>query len=168
MKEESQNKGNGGLWQGVIDTLLRVIRVTKGSFAFEEASFFIDDGFNPVLIPTEFVIMEATRRLDDWDVVGRKISSLQLVFERRSDWEDMAKKAELTQEEMDILEAVNGERSVEKVIEVTGSPSKEVTRVLFGLLCAGIIGRARVRPKLKKRWITKGLLKRLIQRIRGI
>jgi len=164
MKEE----GNGALWQEVIDTLLKVTKVTKGSFAFEEASFFLEEGFQPVLIPSEFVIIEATRQLDDWDVVGRKISSLQLVFERRDTWEDMAKRAELTTEEMEILEAIDGERSVEKVIEASGRPSKEVTRVLFGLLCAGIIGRARKRPKIEKRWITRGLLRRLIRRIRGI
>ena len=167
-EEESKGKGNGALWQEVIDTLLKVTSVTKGSFAFEEASFFLEDQFQPVLIPTEFVIMEATRRLDDWDVVGRKISSMQLVFERRNNWEEMAKRAELTPEEMEILEAVDGERSVEKVIEATNRPSKEVTKVLFGLLCSGIIGRARKRPKLEKRWITKGLLKRLIRKIRGI
>ena len=128
----------------------------------------MEEGFKPVLIPSEFVIMEATRQLDDWDVVGRKISSLQLVFEKRDNWEEMAKRAELSSEEMEILEAIDGERSVEKVIEASGRPSKEVTRVLFGLLCAGIIGRARKRPKIEKLWITRGLLRRLIRRIRGI
>ncbi len=165
MKKEGED---GKCWQEVIDTLLKVTGLQKGSFAFEEASFFLEDGFEPVLIPSEFVIMEATRRLDDWDVVGRKISSLQLVFERRSNWEEMAKRAELTTREMDILDAVDGERSVERVIEASGMPSKEVTRVLFGLLCAGIIGRARKRPKIEKRWVTRGLLKRLIKKIRGI
>jgi hypothetical protein len=165
LKEEGSN---GALWHDVVTTLLNVMGLTRGTFAFEEASFFIEDNFEPVLIPSEFVIMEATRQLQDWDVVGRKISSLQLVFEKRDGWEDMAKKAELTPEEMDVLDAVDGERSVEKIIEVIGRPSKEVTKVLFGLLCAGIIGRARRRPKLEKRWITRGLLKRLIKKIRGL
>lgn len=165
LKEEGEK---GKLWEDVVATVMKITRLTKGSFAFEEASFFLEEGFEPLRIPSEFVIMKANRELNNPEIVERKISSLQLVFEKKEGWEEAAKRAELTSEERRVLEAIDGERSVEKVIEATESPSEDVTKILFGLLCACIIGRARKRPKLEKKGLTKGLLRRLINKIRGL
>ncbi len=156
------------LWQGVITTLLELMSLSKGVFTFEEASFFLGEDPSPVLIPTEMLIMEASRQLNDWDVVGKKISSMELIFSKKRGWEEAAARAELRPDEEEVLEAVDGERSVEQIMKYTGFPSKEVTRILFGLLCAGIIGRAPKKPPEKKRWITRTLLRKIVDKIRGI
>ncbi len=156
------------LWQEVIATLLDLTLLREGMFSFEEASFFLGEGFTPVLIPTEMLIIEATRRLNDWDIVGKKISSMELIFAKRRGWEAAAKRAELIPDEKKVLEAINGERSVEVIVNQTGLSPEEVTKILFGLLCAGLIGRATRRPPLKKKWLTRGLLRRLVDKIRGI
>jgi hypothetical protein len=156
------------LWQEVIAALLDLTLLKEGMFSFEEASFFLEGGFTPVLIPTEMLIIEATRRLSDWDIVGKKISSMELIFAKNREWKETSKRAELIPDEERVLEAIDGERNVAAVVNQTGLPSEEVTKILFGLLCAGFIGRATRKPPLKKRWLTRGLLRRLVDRIKGI
>jgi len=156
------------LWQEIIATLLDLTLLKEGTFSFEEASFFLGEGFIPILIPTEMLIIEATRRLNDWDVIGKKISSMELIFAKKRGWEEAAKRAELTPDEKRVLEAVDGKNTVEAIVNQTDLPPEEVTKILFGLLCAGIIGRATRKPLLKKRWLTRGLLRKLVEKIKGI
>jgi hypothetical protein len=59
-------------WQEVVSTLLEIMGLKEGIFSFEEASFFLDEGITPTLIPSEMLIMEATIKSNDWDVVGKK------------------------------------------------------------------------------------------------
>lgn len=167
-KEATSVNMENELWQEVIATLLDLTLLKEGMFSFEEASFFLGEGFAPMLIPTEMLIIEATRRLNDWDVVGKKISSMELIFAKKKGWEETSKRAELTPDEERVLEAIDGEKSVEAIVNQTALPSEEVTKILFGLLCAGLIGRATRKPPLKKRWLTRGLLRRLVDKIKGI
>jgi hypothetical protein len=91
---------------------------------------------------------------------------MEMVFDKKPGWEDMAKKAELRPEEKKVLEGVNGNRNVEQIVSFTGLPTEEVTRTLFGLLCAGLIGRASKKlSMLKKKWVTRRLLSRLMDKI---
>jgi len=173
LKAVKEREGQGlnredELWQEVIKTLLELMHLNKGIFTFEEASFFLGDNASPILIPTEMLIMEATRQLRDWDVVGKKISSLELVFAKKAGWEEGVRRAELRPEEEEVLEAVNGERNVEQIVKHTGLSSEDVTKILFGLLCSGVIGRAPKKPPKKKRWITRTLLRKIVDKIKGI
>ncbi len=154
-------------WQEVVSTLMEIMGLKEGIFSFEEASFFLYENTAPTLIPSEMLIMEATRKSGDWeDVVGKKISSMELIFDKKPGWEDLAKKAELRPEEKKVLEVVGGDRNVDQIVSLTGLSTEEVTRTLFGLLCAGLIGRAsRKLPMLKKKWLTRRLLSKLMDKI---
>jgi len=53
-------------------------------------------------------------------------------------------------------------------VKLSGLSEETVKKVLFALLCAGVIGRAAKKPVLKKRWFSLGILRRLIDRIKGL
>ncbi len=143
-------------------------KAKDGTFTFEEVKTFIDDKVKPTVIPTETVIIEESRKINDVNVLNKKISDPELVFEKKENYQNILRKAQLNVVEYKILDLVDGKNTVQRIIELSGLSEETVKRVLFALLCAGIIGRAAKKPALKKRWFTLGILRRLIDKIKGL
>ncbi len=143
-------------------------KAKDGTFTFEEVKTFIDDKVKPTVIPTETVIIEESRKINDINVLNKKISDPELVFEKKENYQNILRKAQLNVVEYKILDLVDGKNTVQRIIELSGLSEETVKRVLFALLCAGIIGRAAKKPALKKRWFTLGILRRLIDKIKGL
>jgi len=119
---------------------------SQGSFYFE-AEQRPDEGAMLVSINPENLLLEGARRIDEWSIVEKKISSLDLVFEL-----DRAKPVEgidLSEEQRKILPLVDGKRSVQDVVEESGMVEFDVGKALYGLIQAGFahpVGRRSVEP----------------------
>lgn len=107
---------------------------TQGSFYFE-ADQRPEEGAMLVSINPENLLLEGARRIDEWSLIEKKISSLELVFEM-----DRAKPVEgieLSDEQRKILPLVDGRRSVQELIDESGMVEFDVGKALFGLIQAG-------------------------------
>ncbi len=144
------------------------VRSREGTFTFEEVKAFIDDRVKPMVIPTETVIIEETRKISDVNVFNKKISDPKLLFEKRQNYQDILRKTHPNIVEYKVLDLVDGKNTVEDIVKLSGLSEETVKKVLFALLCAGVIGRAAKKPVLKKRWFSLGILRRLIDRIKGL
>lgn len=107
---------------------------TQGSFYFEVGQE-PDPGAMRVSINPENLLLEGARRIDEWGLIEKKISSLDLVFalapERSPDPDA------LTDDQRKILPLVDGRRSVQEVIDASGLVEFDVGKALFGLIQAG-------------------------------
>jgi tetratricopeptide (TPR) repeat protein len=116
---------------------------SQGSFYFE-AEQRPPEGAMLVSINPENLLLEGARRIDEWSLIEKKISSLDLIFEV-----DPARPLEgvdLTDDQRKIVPLVDGKRTVHEVVEESGLVEFDVGKALFGLIQAGFahpVGRKR-------------------------
>jgi tetratricopeptide (TPR) repeat protein len=96
-----------------------------------------------VSISPESLLLEGARRVDEWELIEKKVPSFDIVFEvDRSRL--MAAEVELTEEQRAVLELVDGFRDVQQIIDESGFVEFEAGKALYGLLSAGFIIRVGV------------------------
>lgn len=62
------------------ETLFRLFQWNAGTYEFEQADVELDPTMTP--LRAESVLMEGFRRVDEWPVVRKRITSLQMTFEK--------------------------------------------------------------------------------------
>ena len=120
---------------------------TQGSFYFE-AEQRPEEGAMLVSINPENLLLEGARRIDEWSLIEKKISSLDLIFE--IDRTREPDQADLSDEQRKIVPLVDGKRSVQDLIDESGMVEFDVGKALFGLIQAGFahtVGRRQAQVK---------------------
>jgi tetratricopeptide (TPR) repeat protein len=111
----------------------------QGTFNFE-ADVSPDQHDFVVSINPESLLLEGARRVDEWELIEKKVPSFDIVFER-----DRMRLAEtdvaLNAEWRSVLDMVDGNRDVQRIIDDSGQVEFEVGKALYGLLNAGFIHR---------------------------
>ncbi|MCX7738512.1 MAG: DUF4388 domain-containing protein [Hydrogenothermaceae bacterium] len=115
----------------------------------------------------EKLIMYLSRQLTE-EEVGRKISDLHLVFEKSEKYEEIGRKAFLTDYEKKLLTLVDGKNKVEDIINISKINELMVKRTLYGFLASGIIQRERKKERRIGFDLTRGLLNKIIAKIKGL
>jgi hypothetical protein len=93
----------------------------------------------PIAVSVENLIMEASRRLDELEVIKRKIPSVAAVLRMAPKPPEGAVEINITPEEWRILVLVDGTRSVAAIAEAVALDEFGAMRVLYGLVSAGLI-----------------------------
>ncbi len=111
-------------------------------FTWSRGSFFFEPGERPspgemtVSINPESLLLEAARRVDEWSLVEKKIPSLDLIFTiDRERLDGVA--VELTPEQETLVPLLDGTRTVDEIVDLTGFTEFDVGKALFGLIQAG-------------------------------
>src|ERR1700675_3578369 len=87
------------------------------------------------------VLLEGARRVDEWSLIEKKISSFDLIFAVDKDRLAISE-AKLTETQQRILPLLDGSRDVNHVIEDSGMGEFEIGKALYGLITAGFVHRA--------------------------
>jgi len=90
-------------------------------------------------IPTEAVLMEAARRIDEWARIEAKIPHLGVVPRIRPADDGAGGTLDLVPFEWEVLAAVDGQRSIRDVAEAIGRSDFDVARTIYGLTSAGLV-----------------------------
>ncbi len=130
----------------VEETVYTLFTWTSGTFSFE-AGVRPDDAEATLRLNPEGLLLEGARRIDEWSVIAKKITSFDAVYAVDDDTRPAGlSEPELHDMERRILPLVDGMRSVRDLVEATGLTDFEVCRVLFGLLSAGRLRRIATAP----------------------
>jgi tetratricopeptide (TPR) repeat protein len=119
---------------------------TSGTFSFEVGAH--PDVPDAVLrLNPEGLLLEGARRVDEWSVIAKKITTVDAVYAvdggpRTAADDD----AHLVESERRVLPLINGINTVREIVDGTGLSEFEVCRVLFGLLSAGRLRRVSTAP----------------------
>jgi tetratricopeptide (TPR) repeat protein len=119
------------------EAVFELLRWSEGYFRFEEGANCHAAVESPVRFPTEALLMEAARRIDEWSRIGSKVSHLRLV--PRLPEEQGTETLDLVPFEWEVLAAVDGTRDLHSLAEVLGRSEFEVARTVYGLTNAGIV-----------------------------
>src|SRR5919205_3647325 len=121
------------------EAVFELLGWSEGYFRFEEGAPGHSAVESPVRFPTEALLMEAARRLDEWSRIGAKVPHLGLVPRLRSPEQQGSEPLDLLPFEWEVLAAVDGERDLHDLADVLGRSEFEVARTVYGLTDAGVV-----------------------------
>ncbi len=122
----------------------------EGEEAFFELSVWNEGQFSYVVgepLPTSTIktsgtslLMEATRRMDEWNLISSKIPNFDVVPHRVST--TASESIRLTKSDWKVLSRVDGKRSIRAVAEAIGLDHFDCGRTVFGLMTLGVLSLA--------------------------
>jgi len=124
--------------QQVRDILYDLFLWKKGDFEYVDQELGLDEEFVTELNHME-VILEGTRRVDEWEILKKNIPHPQVVFKINKSVEKQRDTVNLTANEWRIISLVDGTRPVQQVIEDSGQDEFVVYRMINSLISSGLI-----------------------------
>ena len=132
----------------------------------------------PTPLPVEHLIMEGVRRIDEWGQIKERIPSTDMVVRFVEQPGEKAKGVQLAAEEWRVFARINGKDTLAEIAKKTGLSDFDVCRIVYGFLTAGLVDvlkkpkpipvMASGRPMAEPPKVKKGLVSRIINRIRGM
>lgn len=123
----------------VEEVVFELMSWSEGYFSFEDGPPGQSTAEAVYRIPTESVLMEAARRIDEWSRFESKIPHLGVVPRLHDGNGAGPAVIDLLPDEWALLAAVDGSQDVRGIAHQLGRSEFDVAKVLFGLASAGIV-----------------------------
>lgn len=163
---KKDNVSRSEIYNVLVGRLPNLLALKEGKFLFTPGFIKYPPDLEPQ-IPLEKLIMYLSRQLTE-DEVERKISDMNLVFEKSPGFEEIAKKAYLTDYDKKILSVIDGKNKVSDIINLTKINELLVKRTLYGFLACGIIRREKKKERKIGFDLTRNLLNKIMAKIKGL
>jgi tetratricopeptide (TPR) repeat protein len=106
-----------------------------GTFQFQ-GDVAPDEGLFLISTSADALLMEGARRVDEWSLMEKKISSMDLIFALdRNPLEEEG--VELSEHQRRIIPLLNGERTVTELVDDSGLVEFDTGKALYGLIQGG-------------------------------
>ena len=113
---------------------------TEGAFLFEEIGLEEDpEGPSGTHMLTENIIMEGSRRIDEWSLIRKYVPSLDGVPKLKAAGSEGEDHIELQPDEWLILALMDGRRTVKEIATEAGWDDFQTSKLLYGLSVTGIL-----------------------------
>lgn len=129
----------------IMNLIYRLFRWEDGRYYFSQESHveYDKDNFRPV--PTENILMESARMIDEWPLIQKRITSLEMVFKKAEGTESLQLVAEessvkpagalvVSPVEALLWELVDGRKTVTEITECTFLSDFDVVKALDQML----------------------------------
>ncbi|MDO8915446.1 MAG: DUF4388 domain-containing protein [Coriobacteriia bacterium] len=120
------------------DTIFDLFRWDDGDFDFETLESAPEEDIG-LSVSIENIVMEGSRRLEEWTRIKKKIPSMDIVFKMATAPGEGTFDISLKPVEWNLLLKVDGTRSVAELARELGRTDFEVARVIYGLFSAGLL-----------------------------
>lgn len=120
------------------ETIYHLMKLEKGDFLFEPDVMPSDEEFR-VSVNVFNLILEQARKIDEWNVMKKQITSLDLVLDTVEGSNRYGQNLEYTEAEKKILSLIDGNRDIQEIIDASGIGEYSVCKVLYSLLSAGMV-----------------------------
>lgn len=120
------------------DTIFDLMRWDEGDFDFDPMPDVVDEDIG-LTVSIENVVMEGSRRLEEWTRIRKKIPSVDVVFKMATAPGEGTFEISLKPIEWQLLLQIDGTRSVAELAVESGRTDFEVARILYGLFSAGLL-----------------------------
>ncbi|TLM92971.1 MAG: DUF4388 domain-containing protein, partial [Actinobacteria bacterium] len=120
------------------DTIFDLMRWDEGDFDFEAMPDVVDEDIG-LSVSMENVVMEGSRRLEEWSRIKKKIPSTDVVFKMATAPGEGTFEISLKPMEWQLLLLIDGSRSVAELAQFTHRTDFEVARIIYGLFSAGLL-----------------------------
>jgi tetratricopeptide (TPR) repeat protein len=122
------------------EAIFELLGWKEGYFRFEEGATCEAMVEAPVRIPTEALLMEAVRRMDEWSRIEGTVPHLRVVPRLLPNDESPTNgRLELVPFEWEVLAAVDGQRDLHALAAALGRTEFDIARTVYALSSAGVI-----------------------------
>lgn len=123
----------------VEEVVFEVMGWREGNFSFVEGPLAGLRADALVRIPTEALLMEAARRIDEWSRIERQIAHLGVVPSLTPDDDRPEAALDLLPDEWEVLAQIDGARDLRAIAGMLGRSEFEVAKVVFGLYSSAVV-----------------------------
>lgn len=120
------------------DTIFDLMRWDEGDFDFEVLPDIVHEDIG-LSVSVENIVMEGSRRLEEWQRIKKKVPSTDMVFKMATAPGEGTFEISLKPVEWALLLLIDGTRSVRELAVETHSTDFDVARVIYGLFSAGLL-----------------------------
>lgn len=120
------------------DTIFDIMRWDEGDFDFETLPEVAHEDIG-LSVSVENIVMEGSRRLEEWNRIKKKVPSTDMVFKMATAPGEGTFEISLKPVEWNLLLLIDGTRSVRDLALEIRSTDFEVARVIYGLFSAGLL-----------------------------
>src|SRR3989441_2273631 len=121
------------------EVVFEVMGWREGYFSFTEGPLTEVPAESAVRIPTEALLMEGARRIDEWARIEKRLPHLGVVPAFAPAQAGSEGDLDLLPPEWEVLALIDGQRDVRAVAAALGRSEFEVAKMLFGLESAGLV-----------------------------
>jgi tetratricopeptide (TPR) repeat protein len=130
----------------VEEVVFELLSWSEGYFSFTDGAADRAALEATASIPTEALMMEAARRIDEWSRIATKVPHLGVIPRLRAPEDGGGAPLDLVPFEWEVLAAVDGRRDVRTIAQELSRSEFDVARTLYGLGAAGVIALDEPRP----------------------
>ncbi|MEW6685107.1 MAG: DUF4388 domain-containing protein [Candidatus Edwardsbacteria bacterium] len=120
------------------DTIYNLLKWREGYFKFEEEEIKVEEEI-PLAISPENIIMEVSRRLDEWAKIEQKIPSLEIVPALSPESESASRRLDLKPEEWIILSNIDGKKTIAEISKACAKREFDTAKIVYGLVITGLL-----------------------------
>ncbi len=124
----------------VEEVIFELMGWREGYFSFTEGPLGEIDAEALVRIPTEALLMEAARRIDEWSRIEGQVPHLGVVPVLRAPADGEESMLDLLPSEWEVLVMIDGARDLRRIAGTLGRSEFDVAKTVFGLQSAGVVG----------------------------
>jgi hypothetical protein len=121
------------------EAIYKLFSMIKGDFQF--TNYLMPAEMNDILteLPTNDIILEGVRRIDEWQLINKKICNRDAVLKRLiTDAEELGE-ITLSDKELEIFSFVDGKRNINQIIKESKISEFDVCKTLYVLLSANLL-----------------------------
>jgi hypothetical protein len=118
-----------------------VLRWQRGRFEFRKGAPLAVAVTAKLGLPVAHVVMEGFRRVDEWRLIEERVDNFDAVLQSDASAVAALGDAALARAEQQVLELIDGERTVREVVALSHMSSFDACKVLYQLLEARLVRR---------------------------
>jgi CheY-like chemotaxis protein len=124
----------------VSELVYEVVSWKQGRFTFVRGGTCQEASLSPLGLQPGGIVMEGFRRVDEWRLIESTIDFDDTLL-RDPGAEDKAVSSELTAAERNVLDAIDGTRSVREIVDFVPASTFDVCKILYQFLNSRIVRR---------------------------
>ncbi len=121
--------------KNIIEQVAQLFKLTAGSYVFRPQNITIDREL-PISLDTQHILMDGLRIVDEWSTI-EDVLTIDTIFRKTERAEVLQE--ELTEEEKEILQYIDGENDVSVIVDLSGMDDYLVSKTLVSLHEKGLI-----------------------------
>jgi hypothetical protein len=138
----------------LLDTIYLLFTWPDGTFQFEPGAFPSDDRIS-VPIYLEGVIMEGTRRIQEWEMLQDELPDLDMAMKFSTRPNTNLRDINLSVDEWRVISFINPRNPIKQIAEVNKMNEFQIRKIVYRMLSAGLVELIQPEGAAPKRLITR-------------
>ena len=135
----STDEVKDALQQQLMDVVFHVLRWKDGYYKFNASEIDYDREFQ-IPVQTDFILMEASRMVDEWGYIESKIPSANIIFSQTDKGSEVEQLfSRLSPDELAIYNLVDGNRDIFDILTISQLGKFPLFRIMLTLMMSGLI-----------------------------